>query len=77
MMVLDTIRTFGWRLVELALMVVVFCVLASIILGEAGGAFVSGVARNAVELAQVVPSGTLVGFALVAAVVWAWRARRP
>ena len=76
-MTYDTIRRWGWRAVELAAMAVVFCVLARIILGTAGGPFVSGVADNAVKLAQDVPEGTLVGLGLLG-LVYAWmRARRP
>lgn len=64
----DKIRTYGWRAVELASMIVIFCVLLNIILGDGGGAFVTSVANNAILFAQDVPAGTLLGFVLVALV---------
>jgi hypothetical protein len=66
----ETIRRIGWRAVELAFMAVVFCLLAYIILGDASGSFVHSVAMNAIQFAQDVPTGTLVGFALLALVFW-------
>lgn len=66
--VYDKIRRFGWRAVELASMIVIFCVLANIILGDGGGAFVTSVANNAILFAQDVPAGTLLGLVLVALV---------
>ncbi len=62
------VRIFGWRAVELATMVVIFCVLLNIILGDGGGSFVTSVANNAVLFAQDVPAGTLLGVVLVALV---------
>jgi hypothetical protein len=67
----ETVRRWGWRAVELAAMAVVFCLLARIILGSAGGPVVNAVADNAVKLAQDVPEGTLVGLGLLA-LVYAW-----
>ncbi len=64
----DRIRVYGWRAVELASMIVIFCVLLNIILGDGGGAFVTSVANNAVLFAQDVPAGTLLGLVLVALV---------
>ncbi len=62
----ERIRLWGWRAVELALMAVVFCVLLHIILGPSGGSFVTAVATNAIQFAQDVPAGTLVGLGLIA-----------
>ncbi len=64
----DRIRVYGWRTVELASMIVIFCVLLNIILGDGGGAFVTSVANNAILFAQDVPAGTLLGLVLVALV---------
>lgn len=64
----DRIRVYGWRAVELASMIVIFCVLLNIILGDGGGAFVTSVANNAILFAQDVPAGTLLGLVLVALV---------
>ncbi len=62
------VRTYGWRTIELASMVVISCVLLNIILGDGGGAFVTSVANNAVLFAQDVPAGTLLGLVPVALV---------
>jgi hypothetical protein len=67
----ETIRTIGWRAVEVALIVVLFCVLANIILGEHSGSFVESVAVNALGLARDIPPGTLIGLALIA-LIYAW-----
>lgn len=64
----DRIRVYGWRAVELASMIVIFCVLLNIILGDGGGTFVTSVANNAILFAQDVPAGTLLGLVLVALV---------
>ncbi|MSP50606.1 MAG: hypothetical protein EXQ95_14945 [Alphaproteobacteria bacterium] len=75
-MTFETIRTIGWRTVELALMAVVFCLLAYILLGDASGSFVHAVAMNAIQFSQDVPTGTLVGFALIAFLYWFLKSRR-
>jgi hypothetical protein len=67
----ESLRQIGWRAVEVALIVVIFCVLANIILGEHSGAFVESVAVNALGLARDVPPGTLIGLALIA-LVYTW-----
>ena len=47
-------------------MAIVFCLLAYILLGDMSGSFVHSVAMNAIQFSQDVPTGTLVGFALIA-----------
>jgi hypothetical protein len=74
-MTFEAVRRWGWRAVELAAMAVVFCVLARIILGPAGGSFVNAVADNAVKLAQELPAGTLVGLGLLG-LIYLWARNR-
>lgn len=69
-MTFENISRIGWRVVEIALMAVVFCLLAYIILGDGSGSFVHSVAMNAIQFSQDVPTGTLVGFALIAFLYW-------
>jgi hypothetical protein len=75
-MTFESIRTYGWRVVELGLMAVSFCLLAYILLGEASGSFIHSVAKNAIQLSQDVPTGTLVGFALIVFLYWFLKSRR-
>jgi hypothetical protein len=70
-MTFETIRMVGWRAVEVALILVVFCVLANIILGEHSGIFIESVAVNALGLARDIPPGTLIGLALIA-LIYFW-----
>jgi hypothetical protein len=64
----ERIRLIGWRAIEVAFMVVLFCVLADIILGETGGSFVGSVAVNAIGLTRDMPPGTLIGLVLISLV---------
>jgi hypothetical protein len=75
-MTFANISRIGWRVIELALMAVVFCLLAYIILGDMSGSFVHSVAMNAIQFAQDVPTGTLVGLALIAFLYWFLKPRR-
>jgi hypothetical protein len=75
-MTFESISRIGWRAIELALMAVIFCLLAHIILGEASGSFVHSVAINAIQFSQDVPSGTLVGFGLIVFLYWFLKARQ-
>ena len=75
-MTFEKIRTIGWRTVEVALIAVVFCLLTYILLGDASGSFVHSVAMNAIQFSQDVPTGTLVGFALIAFLYWFLKPRR-
>lgn len=72
----ETISRIGWRVIELALMAVLFCLLAYIILGDASGSFVHSVAMNAIQFSQDVPTGTLVGFGLIVFLYWFLKSRR-
>ena len=75
-MTFENISRIGWRVIELALMAVVFCLLAYILLGDMSGSFVHSVAMNAIQFSQDVPTGTLVGFALIAFLYWFLKPRR-
>ena len=75
-MTFENISKIGWRVIELSLMAVIFCLLAYIILGDMSGSFVHSVAMNAIQFAQDVPTGTLVGLALIAFLYWFLKPRR-
>lgn len=72
---LTQIRRAGWFVVELALLVVILCVLLNLIVGAEGGSFISSVATNTTNFLQRIPSGTLLGIALVLALVWLIRGK--
>jgi hypothetical protein len=68
---LDQLRRAGWRVAETGLLLVILCVLLDIILGsESSGGFVASVAGNAKAFLQSLPSGPLIGLALIAAAYW-------
>ncbi len=72
---LTQIRRAGWFIVELALLVVILCVLLNLILGADSGSFIAAVAANATNFLQRIPSGTFLGVVLVLALVWLMRGR--
>jgi uncharacterized membrane protein len=72
---IQKLTKLGWLVVELAFMLVVLCVLLSLILGKDGGAFVSSVAANTLDLLQKVPSGTALGVFLILVLYWTFRRR--
>jgi hypothetical protein len=65
MVFLTRLRTIGWAAVEVAFLLIVLCVLLNIILGQAGGSFVSSVATNATDFLQRLPPGVFLGVALI------------
>jgi nitrate reductase gamma subunit len=66
--IFERIRTLGWAVIEAAVFLIVLCMLLDIIIGPQTDSFVSGVSKNATTFLNAVPSGTVVGFALVVAV---------
>ena len=74
---LTQIRRAGWFVVEIALLLVILCVLLHIILGAESGAFIAGVAANAEAFLQHVPAGTFLGVVLILVLVWAVKSRNP
>lgn len=72
---LTQIRRVGWFVVELALLVVILCVLLNLILGADSGGFISAVAANTTAFLQHIPSGTLLGVVMILVLVWMMRGR--
>jgi hypothetical protein len=70
---IQKITKVGWLVIELAFMLVVLCVLLGLILGKEGGAFISSVAANTLDLLQKVPSGTVLGVFLILVLYWTFR----
>jgi hypothetical protein len=74
---LTLIRNAGWFIVELALLLVILCVLLSLILGADSGSFIAAVATNTTNFLQRIPPGTFLGIVLILVMVWMVRARDP
>lgn len=69
------IRRAGWFVVELALLLVILCVLLNIILGTEGSSFITQVATNATNFLQRIPPGTFLGVVLILVLAWMVRSR--
>jgi len=68
--VLERIRQFLWCFVELAFLAVLALILIYLILGQDAGVFVSSVANNVLTFANGLQPQTLVGLAIVLALVF-------
>lgn len=62
---IEQIRRVGWLAVEIALLLVLICVLLNIILGPESGSFIGSVAANAAQFLQSIPPGTFLGVVLI------------
>lgn len=72
---IEQIRRIGWLAVEIALLLVLVCVLLNIILGPESGSFIGSVAANASQFLQSIPPGTFLGVVIVVLLYWLARAR--
>jgi hypothetical protein len=66
-----------WAFVEVGFLTVLSVILIYLILGSSSGVFVSGVADNVVKFAGAIPEQSLVGLAIVMALVVLIAKRRP
>ena len=67
---LQKAKQYLWAFVEIGFSTVLAVMLLYLILGANSGVFVSGVADNVMKFAAAVPSQTLVGLAIVLALVF-------
>jgi len=74
---LDKAKQYLWSFVEVGFLTVLAVVLIYLILGADSGVFVSGVADNVLKFAAAIPSQSLVGLAIVLALVFLIARRRP
>lgn len=74
---IEQIRRIGWLVVEMALLLVIICVLLSIILGSDSGSFIGSVATNTSQFLQSIPPGTFLGVVMIVLLYWIYRTRRP
>jgi hypothetical protein len=74
---MDKAKQYLWSFVEIGFLAVLSVMLIYLILGADSGVFVSGVADNVLKFAGAIPSQSLVGLAIVLALVFLIMRRRP
>ena len=68
--VLDKAKTYLWAFVELAFAGILAIMLIFLILGRSSGMFVLSVADNVTKFANAVPTPSLIGLAVILALVY-------
>ena len=68
--VLDKAKTYLWAFVELAFAGILAIMLIFLILGQNSGMFVLSVADNVTKFANAVPTPSLIGMAVILALVY-------
>jgi hypothetical protein len=63
-------KQYLWAFVELGFLAILCVILIYLILGANSGVFVTGVADNVVKFARAIPEQSLVGIAIVPALVF-------
>jgi hypothetical protein len=66
---LNKAKQYLWAFVEIGFLTVLAVMLVYLVLGADSGVFVSGVADNVLKFANAIPSQSLVGLAIVLALV--------
>ena len=67
---LQKAKQYLWAFVEIGFLTVLSVILVYLILGANSGVFVSGVAQNVIKFAGAIPEQSLVGLAIVLAIVF-------
>jgi hypothetical protein len=67
---LEKAKQYLWAFVEIGFLAVLAVILLHLILGENSGVFVSTVADNVLKFANAIPTQSLVGLAIVLALVF-------
>ena len=63
-------KQYLWAFVEIGFLTVLTVILLYLILGANSGVFVSGVAQNVIKFTGAIPEQSLVGLAIVLAIVF-------
>ena len=72
---LEKAKQFLWAFVELTFVVVLAIILIYLILGQSSGAFVLSVVENVTSFANGMPTPSLIGIAIILALVYLIRQR--
>jgi nitrate reductase gamma subunit len=67
---LDNAKRYLWTFVELGFISILAIMLIYLILGQGSGVFVLAVADNVTKFAQAVPTPSLIGLALLLALIY-------
>ena len=70
-------KQYLWAFVEIGFLAVLTIVLLYLILGANSGVFVSGVADNVIKFAGAIPSQSVIGIAIVLAIIVMIAKRKP
>ena len=68
--ILDKTKRYLWTFVELGFVSVLAIMLIYLILGQGSGVFVLAVADNVLKFANAVPTPSLIGLALILAILY-------
>lgn len=74
---LQKAKQYLWAFVEIGFLAILAIMLIYLILGQDSGVFVSGVADNVVKFAGAVPSQSVIGIAIVLALIVMIAKRKP
>jgi hypothetical protein len=66
---LQKAKQYLWLFVEIGFLAILAVILIYLILGQQSGVFVSGVADNVMKFAGAIPAQSLVGIAIVLALI--------
>ena len=72
---LEKAKRFLWTFVELAFVTVLSIVLLYLILGQSAGSFVVSVVENVTDFTNAVPTPSLLGLAIILALIYLIRQR--
>jgi ABC-type protease/lipase transport system fused ATPase/permease subunit len=67
---LDKTKRYLWAFVEIGFAAILAIMLIYLILGQGSGVFVLGVADNVIKFAGAVPTPSLIGLALILAIIY-------
>jgi hypothetical protein len=74
---LQKAKQYLWAFVEIGFLTILAIMLIYLILGQDSGVFVSGVPDNVVKFAAAIPSQSVIGVAIVLALIVIIAKRRP
>lgn len=74
---LQKAKQFLWAFVEIGFLSILAIMLIYLILGQNAGVFVSGVADNVIKFAGAIPSQSVIGIAIILAIIVMIAKRKP
>lgn len=68
--VVENVRRFLWLFIELGFLTILAVILTFLILGDSSGVFVKSVADNVMKFAAGMPTPSLIGLAVLVAIIY-------